>query len=393
MKTVCAKLTITVCVVLVTLQLIFITIPPGDLRVFSMAIRPVAYMVLVLAAYVFANPYKRPASDEAYRANIVAVMFAAIFGVIVLTLSFVFGAGTNPMVPSFAAVRRNLWDYGMVVVIGGYIRYKLVKSANDNNRDNVILALTLALALTHMPGMRGMLTGGNFTAELFFAGIFLPIVISGVASYFAFRGSLLSVLIISFVFQMRPYLMPIAPAVAPFVFTMVICATVFAAAFVFNNINNAKRRAMRKRAKLMAKYAKKSVAGYLATAAVIGVAVAFFAGFFPIYPIVVLTGSMSPALERGSIAFVERVPSSEAFHRVGEGEVIHFLARGGIPYIHRVVDFRIDAMGERVYITQGDAAVGVDPYPVAQGDVMGIARASLPFFGYPYIFFRSIFAR
>jgi len=393
MKTVCAKLTIAVCIAIVTLQSAFISIPPGDASMFSMTLRPIVFMVLGLIVYLYANPCRRATSDEAYRATIIAVMFAAIFGIIILVLSFLFGAGANPMVPSFAALARNLWDYGLVVVIGGYIRYRLIKASDVNNRDNVILSVTLVLAYTQMPGLRGVLGDGAFTAESFFAVIFLPIVLSGVASYFAFRGSFASVLVISFVFQMLPYALPIVPAVLPLAFTLIVSAVAFTSSFVLNNINNEKRRTQRKRAKRAARYAEKSIAGYMATAAIIGAAVAFFVGMFPFYPIVVLTDSMSPTLERGSLAFIERTPPSEALHRIGEGEVIHFIDRTGVAYIHRVVEFRVDAQGERVYITQGDATDFVDPHPVAQDDVLGVARASLPFFGYPYIFFRNIIRR
>ena len=127
------------------------------------------------------------------------------------------------------------------------------------------------------------------------------------------------------------------------------------------------------------------------TSVLISLIVAFFNGVFPLYPVVVLTSSMSGTFERGSLVFNEKIPAGEAFVRVGEGEVIHFVCRGRVEYVHRVIDFRHDIDGERQYITRGDASELTDPHPVQQDSVLGIVRASLPFFGYPYIFFQAIF--
>jgi signal peptidase len=240
--------------------------------------------------------------------------------------------------------------------------------------------------------MRAFYTTG-FNADLFFSAIFRPLVVSGMVSYFAYRGSLGSVLAVSFTFNMASYILPFLPSVSSLVYSLIVCGLAFLSAYVYSFVNNETRRMQRKRDKRLARYEKKPKSMYFITTGALGLLIAFALGAFPVYPTVVLTGSMSPAFERGSVVFIERVTPEEVVDMVGEGEILHFTSPHGVDFIHRVVDFRWDAEGQRTFITRGDAAELVDPHPVAQEDVLGIVRAFVPFFGYPIIFMQNLFGR
>ena len=382
-------LTIMTCVALFGMQTIFLFIPADFARLYNQA-RPLVYAVPAIAIFVFLGIDQRHIPG-AYIGNMVAVISIALLGMVFLFFAFIAGVGRNVMTLHSSVVIRNLWEHGTVVIIGEYIRYKLIKGTSpQHGRTAVIITLTLVLAYANMNVIRMMLDTDLIMSSVFFESIFRPLVISATASFFAVKGSLLSALIISFLYTMTPYLLPVIPDVTPLTFSLLITGMAFVSALILNFFTNEKKRALRLRDKRAARYAKKPVLGYGVTALIIGVALAFFMGVFPIYPVVVLTGSMEGTLERGSLAFVERVPPGEAFARVGEGEVIHFTSRG-VPYIHRVVEFATDVEGNRQFITQGDASYLVDPHPVTQYDVLGIARASIPFFGWPYIFVRALF--
>lgn len=382
-------LTVTACAALFAMQTVFLFIPADIVRLYNQS-RPLLYAILAIAIFVFMGIDKRPV-PSAYNAKLVAVISIALFGIVFLVTAFLFGAGRNVMTLHPNVVMRNLWQHGTVVIIGEYIRYKLIKGTSPlHGRTAVIVALTLVLAYANMNVIRMMLDMDLIMSSVFFESIFRPLVISAVASFFAVKGSLLSALLISLLLTMAPYLLPVIPDVTPLVFSLLISGLAFVSALILSYVTNEKNRALRQREKRAARYAKKPLLGYGVTALIIGVAAAFFMGAFPVYPVVVLTGSMAGTLERGSMAFVERVRPNDVFVRVGEGEVIHFTSRG-VPYIHRVVEFRTDAEGSRQFITQGDASYLVDPHPVTQDDVMGIARASIPFLGWPYIFFQAVF--
>lgn len=392
MKSDCLKFTKIVCIVLLLTQTFILVIPRDAFHLLNIAIwlRPAVYASLALAIIVFMGYDMRPVR-KAFSSNMVAVLSIIIFGIVIHITAVLFSAGVNVMMVNPSVFGRNLWAVGLVVTLGEFIRYKLIKAANNQNRTIIIIALTIVLAYGHMTGMRTFFYGDLGFVDAFFMRMLLPLVISAVASYIAVEGSLFSVILVSFVYTLAPYFLPILPDIPPVPWALVNSALLFVSVLIYRFIVNDNRHIMRVRDKRAAKYAKKPVLFNVATAAVIIVVIAFFAGEFPIYPVVILTDSMQGTFDRGSLVFVERVPPGEAFIRVDEGYAIHFRSRGGVNFIHRVVAFTLDAGGMREYITQGDASYIIDIVPVRGDDVLGIARASIRFMGWPYIFFQAVF--
>jgi signal peptidase I len=390
-KTACLKLTILVCITLVTIQFAFIIIPPDAIRLFNMALRPMVFGVLALAVHRFINSSKRGTRNDAYIANILAVILLSLLGISMVIISIILGVNRNIMAPNIMVVISNLWHYGLIIFLMEFIRFKLIKASNYQERRLVITLLTLSFALSKIPELRTMFDQGAVTVYIFFGSIFMSLVLSVVASYFANRGTFISVLAISFTLQMIVYTSPVLPAISILVYSLIVSGLAFMSIIVFELLNNKEKRSRHKGERRLAKYQEKPLVSYLPTAIIICVVAAFVTGMFPVYPVVVLTDSMAPALPRGNIAFVERISEGDVYDRVGEGEIIHFTNPRGTVYIHRVVDFRLDPDGQRQYITRGDATEIADPYPVTQENVLGTVRATLPFFGYPSVFIRGLF--
>ena len=380
-------LTIIACATIAIMQTAYIFMSARFLRLHGLALQPLIYVTLAVACIIFLGKDERPVR-KAYYANMVAILSAGIFGIVFFVSAIVFGAGANAMAGSPAAMINTLWTHGSVVILGTVIRYKLIRKAM--NPVPVTIAITIVLAYGQMNGLRMLFAGVMDFETVFFESTFALIAMSSIASFFALRGSFTSVLLISSIYILTPYFVPILPHVTPVVWALIRTGPAFLTAVIYNFITNDKSRHSRALAKREARYTKKPVWRYSISLAVIGLAAAFFVGAFPIYPVVIITSSMEPTMSRGSVVFVERVPQGEALIRVGEGYVIHFLGRGGVEYIHRVADFRFDVQGNRQYVTQGDANDRIDPLPVPQDNVLGIARAVLPHLGHPILFFREL---
>jgi signal peptidase I len=313
------------------------------------------------------------------------------FGAAILIASLVAGAGRNIMRLHPSQAAHSLWGVGVVVICGELIRYAVIKNARGRERAIIITALTIALATGHMGGIRMFIAGNAELSRVLFEFVFLPLMISAAASYFAVQGSLAPIITVSFVYTMAPLLLPILPNVTQLVWTLMVSGILFLTLVIYRLISNEKIRGMKIREKRMAKYTEKNpIPGYLLTVAAMGVIIAFFAGAFPIYPVVILTGSMTGSYDRGSMVFVERVPHGEALDRVEHGDAIHFLSRGRVAFIHRVIDFLYDEQDVREYVTKGDANERSDPNPVPQDDVLGIVRGHIPHAGQPYLFVRGL---
>lgn len=95
---------------------------------------------------------------------------------------------------------------------------------------------------------------------------------------------------------------------------------------------------------------------------------------------VVLSGSMSPAFDTGSIVAVKPV----AFHDVKVNDIITFKDPEGLTITHRVIE-----VGAGQLITKGDANDGKDTSPVTPDRLIGKVQYSVPLIGYFIEFARS----
>lgn len=96
--------------------------------------------------------------------------------------------------------------------------------------------------------------------------------------------------------------------------------------------------------------------------------------FFGYTPLVVLSGSMSPTLNVGSIIYYEEVDKSE----IKEMDIITFASGSDSNVTHRVVDF-VDGKIQ----TKGDANLSPDTELVAYEEVKGkIIDFKIPYLGY-----------
>jgi len=95
---------------------------------------------------------------------------------------------------------------------------------------------------------------------------------------------------------------------------------------------------------------------------------------------VVLSGSMEPALKTGGLAFVEKVSQDEVSD-LQPGEIISYRQpRSQSLVSHRIVEVQSDDAGV-FFITKGDANTEIDTSPVRAGDVVGKVRWDVPQLG------------
>lgn len=96
----------------------------------------------------------------------------------------------------------------------------------------------------------------------------------------------------------------------------------------------------------------------------------------PIYPFVVLSGSMEPSLKTGSIAFIAPKLFGYTY-----GDIITYSQGGKTFTTHRIVKV-LNQNGQVNYLTKGDANNALDPTPIPKTAVKGAVIYSLPYLGY-----------
>lgn len=373
-------------------QLIFLFLPSYLIEAFILLFRPALYASVSVILFVFSS--RNDNRDS--KARLSAVL-AFIGGLIYFTALFIagikFGFGKNVMFFSLQLVSLNIWTYFTVVFTSEYLRIRIIKGAPDAARDLTAIALTLVYTFTQLDLLRN---AANFTfmeaVDFFFVTAFPVFALNGVLSFISYKGSFLSVIILRSVYTLSLELLPVLPNISKYILSVISCSALFATAIMHHFNMRSKDGEFSHLAKKYAKYQKRTSlsVSYITPFVLIAVMAVFIMRGFTYFPVVVLTDSMTGVLNRGSVAFVEKLRKEDVFSNVSQGDIIHFKYKN-IEMVHRVIDFRYNEAGERVYITKGDANLRADTNPVEAEQILGVAKAYIPHIGHPIVVVREIF--
>jgi len=129
---------------------------------------------------------------------------------------------------------------------------------------------------------------------------------------------------------------------------------------------------------------KTNVFGWV-TVSALSVAIVWFAvGVFPIFPSVVLTGSMEPDIMPGDIVIVDKVGGSS----INVGDVVMYYSEDGIYITHRVIE-KSELEGVEQFVTKGDNNPCADQKSVSSEQIQGRIIATIPKLGKPALYLRS----
>lgn len=125
------------------------------------------------------------------------------------------------------------------------------------------------------------------------------------------------------------------------------------------------------------------------TALILSVLFAWFVvGVFPIYPSIVLTGSMEPGIHPGDAILVQKLTEEAEVYQLKPGDVINF-KRDNITITHRILDIHRDDAGNLSFQTKGDNNQSADERLVQPNDINGIVTSVIPRIGLPVLILKS----
>lgn len=114
----------------------------------------------------------------------------------------------------------------------------------------------------------------------------------------------------------------------------------------------------------------------------------FCVGVFPVYPSVVLTGSMEPLIDPGDVVLIKKILKEQDISHLSKGDIINF-KRDGITITHRIIDVYHDEAGNLSFETKGDNNDCADVQLVLPNDINGTIRKVIPKVGLPVLVMKS----
>ena len=114
----------------------------------------------------------------------------------------------------------------------------------------------------------------------------------------------------------------------------------------------------------------------------------FTVGVFPVYPSIVLTGSMEPKIMRGDIVLIDKFNTQDDIMKIKVGDVVNF-DRDDINITHRVIEILEQKDGSVKYRTKGDNNPCEDTRLVEMSEMNGAIIGTIPKLGMPVLWMKS----
>ncbi|MGI6587279.1 MAG: signal peptidase I [Peptococcia bacterium] len=342
--------------------------------------RPLLWLGVAWLVYLF--PRTRFAGRLSLRRFIaqLAVGAAVIYLLFLMTAGMTQGFGKSPYAFTPFAILLNLF-YVVSFTVGVEAARSYLINSYKGKRVVLILGLvSVFFVLTELSWREIQNIQTNFAAVKYVGGTLCPALAQSVfTSYFAYLGGLVPTLIYHGILVAFEWFCPILPDLSWSMKTFLGCfVPVFSLLFV-QHLYLLQARELKRTST-----GSEQISGWLFTSIFSVLIIWFAVGLFPVYPSVIVTGSMEPLIKPGDIVLLQKIQGEEA----QIGDIIQYFHQEEEIYItHRVI--AIDNEAKKKLQTQGDNNPSPDSFPVFLEQVKGKVRGIIPKVGWLTLVLRS----
>lgn len=349
---------------------------------FTYIVKPLLW--LGVTAFIWQIPHIKPTAKLRYKKFM--YLWAFIFGIayvlINLTAGLLIGMGRSPYSHSLTGIVTNLIYAGSMLTGREFIRSYLVNSFTKKESYSVFVIIALMMTLISFSinkylGLNNIEGTVQFAAE-YFAPEFSQNLF---ASYLVYLGGPTVSIIYLGIIQIFQWLSPILPNLKWIITALLGILSPIFFLMTFNSVYSGI--ALKKKRK-----EDEDVLSWIITS-VVSISMIWFAvGVFPIYPSVIVTGSMEPGIMPGDVIIVEKITGMEDINNLKINDVIQF-HRDGILISHRIIDIMNNEETGLQFKTKGDNNPGPDSTPVKPQDIKGTVKYKIPKIGWLTMLIKS----
>jgi len=355
-----------------------ITLLPGvnsNIRLFL--IRPVLWMGLALLVRRLPRNRGTKARRLGKYLNFLALICGLFYLGGMIIGGMLDGFGKSPFAFTLTGVVLNIIYVSTMLWASELSRAYLVQGLTHKNAFWPLLLIGLGYTWLKL-SFRTIQSLETMAEVVDYAGtVVMPVFAENIlTTYLAFLGGAAPALIYQGIVQAITWFSPVLPDMGwmtkTLLGTLVPFFSTFLVQFMYDLEAGEKKRNYRE---------KENPAAWFVSSATAVLIIWFAVGLLPVYPAVIVTGSMEPLLKPGDIALLKKINGP-----VQIGDVIHY-RQGEIYFTHRVVDIREE--GDRLYQTKGDNNPSVDTELVNAAQIKGKLISVIPKLGKPALLLRS----
>ena len=311
------------------------------------------------------------------------IIIAALSYIVAYILSGIFiSFGKNPFATTVKGYLINMWITMSVIIAREYIRYKLINNVYD--KDKVLIAILISIVYVIIDlGLYRFITTDNISMLMIIkliAQVLLPSIAKNTLfSYIVMYSNWFPGVLYEFMINTYTWTLPILPN-SPWIITVVIESMIPIIVFLYIRYTILRNDLFKSREKLI----NSDPRNIITLVVVVVLATWFAVGIFPIVPIAIATGSMSPNINTGDVAIIRKCNPNDVI----VGDVIQYQMEG-YTVVHRIVE-KTQSNGEVTFITKGDNNDSPDFDPVNEEQLIGKAIYKIKYIGYPAIWIHII---
>lgn len=307
-------------------------------------------------------------------------IFAVVFICVQILAGLVDGLGKSPYDHSVFGIALNVFSVGAVLVGREFFRSYIVNILTKDVNFRVFLSVSLFMTALAFPVQKYLDVQGYEGIVKFFAQFFLPEFSKNfLATYLVFLRGPVSSLIFLGTLEAFHWLSPILPDLQ---WITAASVGILTPVFMFTTMQSMFDVESKQRQSRDVK--EEGLASFIITI-LLSVSIVWFAlGVFPVYPSVVVTGSMEPMIYPGDVILVKKYTDIK---EVQIGDVIQF-ERDHIRISHRITEL-ITKDGIPSFRTKGDNNNTEDSELVDPEQIRGKIIKVVPKIGWPTMLIKS----
>ena len=346
--------------------------------IYTMVINPLFWILLCVALKIY---IKKTYAVAKLKKEIIDYTLIAVLGyIIVYLISGLFVSfGKNPNSATLKGLIINFWVTGTVILTREYVRYLIINNTYEKQKKKVGIALIIIMTLLEVKTLN--ITDMNvYYAFKQIASVFLPVLSKNILfTYLAYCKNYVAAVCYDLLIYLVLWLSPILPNMTWFMIAIIDIATPI---ILLLYIRYIKRKKDYFKSKEGASDSEpKSV---IILVIIVILAIWFALGIFPVKPIAIATGSMSPQINIGDVAIIKKCGPND----VEVGDIIEY-KMPDFTVVHRIVEIKQEN-GRYYFATKGDSNDSRDKNLVTEDQLIGKCLFKIRYLGYPAIWITGV---
>ena len=346
-------------------------------NIYNRTILAIIFAGCSIATWFFIKKRKTE-SINANKVTTLLVIFAIIYLIAFYLMGLYFGYYKATITFSFWALTHHIIPIAIIIISSEMMRNVLLAQNTKSTKVitfivMVLIDLIIYIDIYNINTFDKIVEVVGFT---FFASVASNLLYNYISNRYGFMGNIIYRLII----VLYVYIIPYIPNV--YVFFRAILRMVYP--YIIYQVLEY---TFAKNDKIVAIDSKRnSIMGKVILAIIITVIAMLISCQFKYGILVIGSGSMTGAINKGDAIVFEQYDNQE---KIEEGQVIIF-NKDNLQIVHRIVDVK-KVNGELRYTTKGDANQQNDDGYITNNEINGICKFRIPYIGYQYIWLRDIF--